>query len=80
MSLLNRSNFPRNTTIDRSMATIATNRKVEEMLRNANEAFQSLLLPKYQDTLLSISNKQIDELEARVKQLQSQNDEIIYMK
>ena len=62
------------------MATIATNRKVEEMLRNANEAFQSLLLPKYQDTLLSISNKQVEEFETRVKQLQTQFDEIVFMK
>ena len=75
MSLLNRSNNR-----DRSMMSLASNKKVEEMLKNASEAIQTLLLPKYQDSLLLTSNKQIDDLEFKVKQLQAQNDELVYMK
>lgn len=65
---------------DKSMTNLASNRKVEDMLRNANEAIQTLLLPKYQDSLLSTSGKQIDDLESKVKQLQSQFDELAYQK
>lgn len=74
MSLLNRTGR------DKSMSNLASNRKVEEMLKNANEAVQSLLLPKYQDSLLTTSNKQVDDLESKVKQLQSQFDDLAYMK
>lgn len=74
-SLLNRTNLPK----DRSMATLATNRKVEEMLRNANEVVQTLLLPKYQDSLLATSGKQVEDLEIRIKQLQTQFDELAFM-
>ena len=75
MSLLNRTNNK-----DRSMISLASNKKVEEMLKNANEAIQTLLLPKYQDSLLITSNRQVDDLEGKVKQLQTQNDELVYMK
>lgn len=50
------------------------------MLRSANEAVQTLLLPKYQDALLTTGDKQVGELESRVKQLQAQFDDIAYMK
>ncbi len=79
-SLLNRTNLPKDMTRDKSMSTLASNRKVEEMLRNANEVVQTLLLPKYQDSLLATSGKQVEDLEIKIKQLQNQYDEIAYMK
>jgi len=78
-SLLNRTNLPKDMTRDKSMSTLATNRKVEEMLRNANEVVQTLLLPKYQDSLLATSGKQVEDLETKIKQLQTQYDEIAFM-
>jgi len=78
-SLLNRTNLPKDMARDKSMSTLATNRKVEEMLRNANEVIQTLLLPRYQDSLLATSGKQVEDLEVRIKQLQTQTDELTFM-
>ena len=58
----------------------ASERKFEQSLQKSNESLKTLLLPKYQDSVLSYSEKQVDELDGKVQKLNVQLNEIVYQK
>jgi len=53
-------------------------KRFEQSLQKSNESLKTLLLPHYQDSVLLYSEKNVQELESKVQQLNFTLNDIIY--